>query len=240
MRMKTTYSEKETVTVVGKDGKETRNIVEKTRTYNRVCEPDYIKLYVKPWTSMGHDGSPGIPMAYRDLFLQLAMRMSYCNSDDPKSAQVVNTGAPYSKDIMRALNWSSPSMYARGLKALVDCKAIRRIGRGVYQVNPAFASRGEWTYNSKLHRGGVKEVIDLFRLEAGREPDGEREADGNPADVFGGDPGSVTHKRIWADDGGDTPGNREWREGLGIDWRFNGGSLETVTREPGRDEGGPE
>jgi len=226
--MKTYYSEKEITTAIDADGKETRNVLEKTKSYNRICEPDYVKLYIKPWMAMGHDGCPGIPTAYRGLFLQLAMRMTYCNSDDIKSAQLVNTGSPFAEDIMRSLQWGR-SMYFKGLKELVKCKAIRKISRGVYQVNPAYASRGEWTYNNKLHRGGVKEVIDAFRHEAGRD---EKRAEEDPASTFKHRPEDVDLSYHWVDDGKDTPENREWRKGLGIGKGYDGGSLKTVVVKP--------
>ena len=45
----------------------------------------------------------------------------------------------------------------KGLKALCDCNAIKRIDRGVYQINPSYAVIG--AYNSK----GAKTVLNNLK-----------------------------------------------------------------------------
>ena len=127
-----------------------------TETYDRLEEPDYIKLYTKMWCEFNE-----IPLAYRSLFLELVTRMSYCNSTSPNMGQTVYTGKPISEEIMSNLNWKK-AMYQRGLKELVKCNAIKQINRGLYQINPNYAGKGSWNYNSKLRRGGISDLVAAF------------------------------------------------------------------------------
>ena len=224
--MATLYKETVAKTTIDADGNETSDILEKTRTYDRVYEPGYIKLYIEPWTAMKPDGTsknnvPGIPAAYRELFIQLAMRMTYCNSNDIKDAQIVHTGIPFCYEIMEALDWKN-SMYYKGLKVLAEHDVIRKVARGIYRVNPVYAARGEWLHNDKLNRGGIKNLVDEFKRKPGHNQDSQK--------GYTGDIGADI-KYVWGDDGRDTPGNKMWREGLGIGKGFDGGSLRTVTRK---------
>lgn len=221
--MATYYKETETTTTIDAEGNETSNILEKTKIYDRVSEPDYIKLYIKPGTAMKPDGTSsigiqGIPAAYRNLFIQLAMRMTYCNSNDIRSAQIVNTDVPFSYDIMRALNWGT-SMYYKGLKELAARDIIRKVRRGVYRINPIYASRGEWRHNDKLNRGGVMDLVNEFKRT--------KNTDSDSKDI------DLDIVYIWAHDGTDTPENKMWKEGLDIKEDFDEGSLKTVTRKHG-------
>lgn len=153
-------------------------------------EPDYIKIYTNVWSEIN-----GVPIPWRALFLELATRMTYCNSNDSKDAQLVNTGKPYSESIKKALGWSADSMLHRGINELVKANAIRKINRGVYQVNPNYAGKGEWKYNPRLERGGVEKLRAAFSLsQAGIEFN---------ADI------------VWADDGEESEINQIYREGLG-------------------------
>ena len=123
--MSSISSLKEVRTVVDADGREETTTKETTRSIQRNTEPDYIKLYTKMWAEFN-----GIPVPYRDLFLELVTRMTYCNSRDLENSQLVNTGRPWSDSIMAALGWKQ-RMYQKGLRALCDCGAIRQVSRGV-------------------------------------------------------------------------------------------------------------
>ena len=181
---------KKTETVIREDadGNVTSSTVETTTNIQRNDEPDYIKLYTKMWCEFND-----IPMAYRELFLQLVTRMTYCNSADLGNSQLVNTGKPWSDSIMTALGWKK-SMYMKGLSELCKHNAIRKVGRGVYQINPQYAGRGEWKYNPRLERGGVEDLIAKFNFKDK----------------------SVDTKIVWADDGDDTPMNEAYRQGMGV------------------------
>lgn len=182
------FTEKQTTIQEDADGNIKTSSVEKVTNIQRNDEPDYIKLYTKMWCEFN-----GIPIAYRELFLQLVTRMTYCNSADLGNSQLVNTGKPWSTSIMRALNWKD-RMYQKGLKALCECEAIKKVGRGVYQINPRYAGRGEWKYNPRLERGGIEDLVATFNFREG----------------------TINTKIVWADDGDDTPMNEAYRQGMGV------------------------
>ena len=161
---------------------------ETTRTIGRNNEPDYIKLYTRMWCEFNQ-----IPEVYRELFLQLIMRMSYCNSSDLGNSQTVYTGKPIADSIMQVLGWKK-RMYQRGLAALCACGAIRRLARGVYQINPSYAGKGEWCYNPRLDRGGVEDLVATFDFKNG----------------------TVDTKIVWGDDGSTANMNTVMREGMNV------------------------
>lgn len=161
----------------------------KETSYSSETEPDYIKLYTKLWCEFN-----GIPDAFRNLFLELALRMSYCNSEDLEHSQIVFTGGTVAQDIMRRMGWSSKRMYQKGLKALCDCGAIRKVARAEYQINPSYAGRGGWKYNPRANRGGVSDLVAQFNFKDK----------------------TVNTKIVWADDGSDSGLNETYRAGLKV------------------------
>lgn len=177
-----------TTTTIHPDGQEETTITEKTANFQRCEEPDYIKLYTQMWCEFNN-----IPFTYRALFFELVTRMTYCRATDLEHSQLVNTGKPWANSIMQALGWKK-AMYQRGLKALCDCGAIKQVGRGVYQINPMYAGKGEWKYNPKLDRGGVEDLVATFRFKEG----------------------TVDAKIVWADNGEDNDLNAMYRDGLGV------------------------
>lgn len=178
----------ESVTTIDANGNQETTTKETALT--RTGEPDYIKLYTKVWCEFNE-----IPLKWRSLFLELAMRMSYCNSQELDESQLVCTGKPFSSTIMKALGWTSESTYKKGLKALCDCNAIRKVARGVYQINPSYAARGNWRYNPQLSRGGVIDLVAEFNFVQG----------------------TCKTKIVWADDGNDDDElNKIYRDGLGV------------------------
>lgn len=150
-------SEKETIVKIDADGNETQEIKETTRVYDKLEEPEYIKLYTDMWCKFNN-----VPDAYVRLFLSLIVRMSYCDAKDLEHSQLVNTGKPWSETIMNECGWTSDVSLKKGLKALSDCNAIRRVGRGVYQINPSFAGKGLWKYNPKSKQGGISDLVATF------------------------------------------------------------------------------
>lgn len=151
----------DTTTRLDKDGNVLEQITEEKSIY-KDQEPDYVKIY----TAMFFEFKQ-FPVQYRELFLQLAMHMTYCNSDDLEGSQLVCVSGHIKKSIMTACGWNNESSLARGLKQLCDCGAIRRVAKGQYQVNPEFAGRGAWRYNSKLKQGGIKDLIANFHFASG-------------------------------------------------------------------------
>ena len=185
------FRETAITTHVDADGVETITKVEKKTSITRNEEPDYIKVYTNMWSEF-----TGVPAAYRELFLQLALRMTYCNAEDLENAQLVNTGKPFSESIKRALKWKDDMLY-RGLRELVQVGAIKKVNRGVYQINPSYAGKGEWKYNARLNHGGIEELVVTFKLEK----DGRR---------------TVDNRIVWADDGRQNEFNEMYRNNMGV------------------------
>lgn len=148
------------------DGK--GNIKEKRVSQREVTiengEPSYIKLYANMWMEFYN-----VPSAYKDLFIALAMNMSPCVSDDLEHSQLVNTGKPYDELYMTSCGWKSKDSLKKGLAALCNCNAIRRINRGVYQINPSFAAKGKWLdgKDGNTAYSGVKRFVAKFDFTDG-------------------------------------------------------------------------
>jgi hypothetical protein len=159
-----------------------------TLKFEKSKEPDYIKLYTNVWCEFNQ-----IPIQWRTLFLELVSRMTYCNAEDLKHSQLVYTGKPFNDDIANALGIGI-RQYQKGIKSLCECNAIKKISRGVYQINPTYAGRGEWKYNPKLRRGGVEDLVSTFNFKTGE----------------------VDTRIVWADDGCDDDINKIYRDGLGV------------------------
>lgn len=153
-------SEVNTHTTIDANGKKTITVQELTKKYERLGEPDYIKIYTNMWCTFN-----GIPEAYARLFLSLAVRMSYCNSTNLEQSQLVNTGKPWRDDIMKECGWTSEASIKKGLKVLCDHNAIRRVARGIYQINPSYAGKGLWKYNPKEQQGGIADLIAKFNFK---------------------------------------------------------------------------
>lgn len=197
-------SEKEVRTTVDAEGMEQTTTVEKTRALERSTEPDYIKLYTRMWCEFN-----GIPEKWRPLFLELATRMTYANKADLSTSQTVYTGEPFATAICSALGWKQKDSLMKGLKALKDCGAIRKVNRAVYQINPSYAGRGEWKYNPKFTRGGVEDLVATFNFREG----------------------TVETNILWADDGQPGPMNDMYRAMLGTSPRQHDTAIITTTRK---------
>lgn len=182
-------TETHTTTIIDSDGNQTSTTLEKTRKIELSTEPDYIKLYTAMWCEFNE-----IPLAYRPLFLELVTRMSYCDKGDLEHSQLVCTGGPFADSICKALHWTSKESLKKGLKALAQCNAIKRVGRGYYQINPNYAGRGEWKYNPRLDRGGIEDLVATFNFKDH----------------------TVKTNIVWADDDQTSILNQNFREGLDI------------------------
>lgn len=138
------------------------NVIEQhseERYFYKDNEPDYVKIYTNVWSECNQ-----FPDKYSKLFFQLAIRMSYCNSDSLDNSQIVYVMGPQKKEIMTACGWKTETPLVKGLKVLCDCGAIKRVSRGIYQINPSYAAKGSWKYNNKLKTGGVRELVEWFDL----------------------------------------------------------------------------
>ena len=201
--MSITKSETVTKIMTDEEGNVTEQTTIKETSFDKVQEPDYIKIYTNMWCEF-----KSVPIIYRNLFLSLATRMSYSNKSDLEHSQLVYTGKPFSDEIMKECGWTARDSYMRGLRVLCECGAIKRIARGVYQINPEYAGRGGWQYNPKTNSGGIKDLIAKFNFKQG----------------------TVDTQIIWADNGMEDDLNSCYRQGLKVKVRDNA-SITQITKE---------
>lgn len=182
------FTNVEQVTTIDEQGNSTISTKETTSKLEVSTEPDFIKIYTRMWCEFND-----IPMQYRELFFQLAIRMSYCDKADLEHSQTVITYGSVKKSIQAALNWGD-AMFYRGMQALCNCGAIRKLSRSEYQINPNYAGRGSWKYNPRTANGGVEDLVATFNFKQG----------------------TVKTDVVWADDGTDNPMNDMYRTGMGV------------------------
>jgi len=144
-------------TVEDAEGNITTTTTTKTKAILKNDEPDYIKLYTKMWCEFNM-----IPDKWRPLFFALVCRMSYASLKDETGGQIVHTIGSTGKAIIEECGWKNKDTLYRGLQALCECEAIKKISRGEYQINPQYAGKGPWHYNAKENRGGVSELVAKF------------------------------------------------------------------------------
>lgn len=158
-------------------GNVTVDMAEVTKAVSRHEEPDYIKLYADAWRR-----DNDIPERYRHLFLLLAMRMTYASlgkrGEPDEGGQIVYVVGPVRKAILEECGWHGDDALCKGLKALVDCNAIRKISRGVYQINPKYAARGTWHYHSRKQQGGIENLLAVFKRDDNAGGKGRKQAAG--------------------------------------------------------------
>lgn len=177
---------------VDSDGNVSETVKEQTSKIERLQEPEYIKLYTKMWCVFNQ-----VPVRYQPLFICLALRMQYCNAASKEGGQLVNTGMPYREDICKQLGWNNAkdggeSSMMQGLRELCKCGAIKKVNRGVYQINPQYAGKGTWKYDPTREQGGIEDLIAKFSFKDG----------------------TVETEIKWGDDGEDTELNNLYRQGL--------------------------
>lgn len=140
--MKKTYlfENTEITEVLDDSGKvKEKRVVKKEFAKSYDTEPEYIKLYTDVWCTF-YD----VPVVYKELFLQLAMHMTPVDCNSLETSQLVYTTGPMRDYYIKSCGWKSYESMAKGLKALCECNAIKKIKNGIYQVNPSFAARGKW------------------------------------------------------------------------------------------------
>lgn len=142
------------------NGNITSHKTSETKSFITNDEPDYIKIYTKMWCEFNN-----VPEKWRTLFLSLVCRMNYANLNSPTGGQTVYTIGSNAEAIKQECGWKTNDPLYRGLKVLCDCGAIRKIGRGEYQINPQYAGRGTWRYNAKDNQGGIKDIVAKFSFK---------------------------------------------------------------------------
>lgn len=120
--------------------KETGQVIEHTETKVKDIhvEPNYVKVYVD--TVIALLGKQEISKE-ADVLLILAKNMTYMNSDIPNK---VNIDAVLKKYIIEHISISEGSLNNM-ITRFVKRDVLRRIGKGVYQLNPFMFAKGNWS-----------------------------------------------------------------------------------------------
>lgn len=120
--------------------KETGQVIEHTETKVKdiYVEPNYVKVYVD--TVIALLGKQKISKE-ADVLLVLAKNMTYMNSDMPNK---VNIDAVLKKYIIEHISISEGSLNNM-ITRFVKRDVLRRIGKGVYQLNPFMFAKGNWS-----------------------------------------------------------------------------------------------
>ena len=170
------------------EGNITRDVLSKTNKIESIDEPEYIKIYTNMWCEFNQ-----IPLRARDLFLEIALRMTYACTTDKEGGQLFYAVKPINEAICQILGIKT-RMYQTLLSDLVKCNAIRRVGKGVYQVNPSYAGKGLWKYNPRSDQGGIEDIIAKFSFKDKK----------------------VQTEIIFGDDGSQSQFNETYRQGLDV------------------------
>ena len=120
--------------------KETGQVIEHTETKVKdiYVEPNYVKVYVD--TVIALLGKQKISKE-ADVLLVLAKNMTYMNSDMPNK---VNIDAVLKNYIIEHISISEGSLNNM-ITRFVKRDVLRRIGKGVYQLNPFMFAKGNWS-----------------------------------------------------------------------------------------------
>ena len=141
--------------------KETGEVIEHTEDrYKSVFkEPDYIKVYIEAMTQFITAREQGMET---DLLLEMAKRMPYANSSDANQVAMVGT---IKQSIAKQLNTTVGTLDVI-LNRLCKKDLIRRVGRGIYELNPIIFAKGPWSSIRKIQMEWSEEGIKTkFEME---------------------------------------------------------------------------
>lgn len=113
-------------------------------------EPPYVKLYIQDIMYLSNLSGRLVP-----LVMALLKRLTFANAENPMCVVLVPM---VKQEILKETGWSSVGSLDNALQELVKGNIIKRIGRGVYQMNPHLFGRGDWKDISRI------------RLEVSYEP----------------------------------------------------------------------
>lgn len=140
--------------------KETGELIEHTEDKYTVVsiEPNYVKLYIDAMSCFITGEEVGMETS---LLLEMAKRMTYANDAAPNQVAMVGS---IKKGIAKQLNTSISSIDVI-LNRLVKKDLIRRVGRGVYELNPIIFAKGNWSSIRKIQMEwsdqGIKSKIEM-------------------------------------------------------------------------------
>lgn len=141
--------------------KETGELIEHTEDKYKVVsiEPNYVKLYIDAMSCFITGEEVGMET---NLLLEMAKRMTYANDAAPNQVAMVGS---IKKGIAKQLNTSVSSIDVI-LNRLIKKDLIRRVGRGVYELNPIIFAKGPWSSIRKIQIEWSEEGIKTkFEME---------------------------------------------------------------------------
>lgn len=134
--------------------KETGELLEHTEDKYKVVsiEPNYIKVYIDAMSYFITAEEQGMETS---LLFEMAKRMTYANDAAPN--QVAMYGM-IKESIAKQLDTSLGTI-DNTLVKLCKKDLIRRIGRGVYELNPIIFAKGNWSSIRKIQMEWSEEGI---------------------------------------------------------------------------------
>lgn len=126
-------------------------------------EEDYAKIYGNGWKKLIKHGITAVEKA---TFVSIANHMDYCNTSALRNSQIVKLEPCTRAAIMEECGITNEKVFYRHLKSLTDAGVLRcafdehgKKRRGVYQINPKYASKGKWYVNSNYAVFGANELL---------------------------------------------------------------------------------
>ena len=141
--------------------KETGELIEHTEDKYKVVsiEPNYVKLYIDTMSCFLTGEEVGMETS---LLLEMAKRMTYANDTAPNQVAMVGS---IKEGIAKQLDTSISSIDVI-LNRLVKKDLVRRVGRGVYELNPIIFAKGPWSSIRKIQMEWSEEGIKTkFEME---------------------------------------------------------------------------
>lgn len=116
---------------------------EQTTTHTeKTTEPNFIKLYLDHLAIFN-----GVSLTVNPILAEILRRTTY--ADDVAGGQQVVINRAIKKQIAKILNCSE-SKINNAITVFVNNDYLRRIDRGLYEVNPNYFGKGDWGNIQKL------------------------------------------------------------------------------------------
>lgn len=141
--------------------KETGELLEHTEDRYKVVsiEPNYIKVYIDAMSYFITAEEQGMET---NLLFEMAKRMTYANDAAPNQVAMIGL---IKKGIAKQLNTTVGSLDVV-LTRLIKKDLVRRIDRGVYELNPIIFAKGDWSSIRKIQMEWSEEGIKTkFEME---------------------------------------------------------------------------
>lgn len=105
-------------------------------------EPPFVKLYLQDIMYLSDLSGRYVP-----LLISLLKRADFANSERPMCVALV---PDIKKDIMTEVGWNSLGTLNNAINDLVNGGVIKRVGRGLIQLNPHLFGVGKWEDIAKI------------------------------------------------------------------------------------------